>query len=172
MPAAAPSPSALHSLLHPPTTKTNTNPPDPLALQVAHNLRHQHAWSSLRLHQPSAAATTTTTTTTSRRPRPLLSGLPPRRLYTHPDELLAADTQLAPEREWVVPARVRERWSLAGVGAVFEGVGGAEAGGGLFGEGDGEGGGDARRVVLAAVEDDGTVVYYVVHDGVVKPRQN
>lgn len=28
------------------------------------------------------------------------------------------------------------------------------------------------RVTLAIVNDDGTVVYYFVHDGVVKPRQN
>lgn len=29
-----------------------------------------------------------------------------------------------------------------------------------------------KRVLLATVEEDSTVVYYVVHDGIVKPRQN
>jgi len=29
-----------------------------------------------------------------------------------------------------------------------------------------------KRVVLATLDDDSTVVYYIVHDGVVKPRQN
>ena len=29
-----------------------------------------------------------------------------------------------------------------------------------------------KRVVLATVSDDSTVVYYIVHDGIVKPRQN
>ena len=30
----------------------------------------------------------------------------------------------------------------------------------------------AKRLLLATVGDDSTVVYYIVHDGVVKPRQN
>lgn len=29
-----------------------------------------------------------------------------------------------------------------------------------------------KRVVLATLSDDSTVVYYIVHDGLVKPRQN
>jgi tRNA-splicing endonuclease subunit Sen15, fungi type len=29
-----------------------------------------------------------------------------------------------------------------------------------------------KRVVMAILDDDSTVVYYIVHDGVVKPRQN
>ena len=31
---------------------------------------------------------------------------------------------------------------------------------------------EIKRVLLAAVDDDSTVVYYIVHDGLVKPRQN
>ncbi len=31
---------------------------------------------------------------------------------------------------------------------------------------------DLKRVLLATVGDDSTVVYYIVHDGIVKPRQN
>ena len=29
-----------------------------------------------------------------------------------------------------------------------------------------------KRVLLATLHDDSTVVYYVMHDGIVKPRQN
>lgn len=29
-----------------------------------------------------------------------------------------------------------------------------------------------KRILLATLDDDSTVVYYIVHDGVVKPRQN
>ena len=31
---------------------------------------------------------------------------------------------------------------------------------------------EPKRVLLATVDDDSTVVYYIVHDGIVKPRQN
>lgn len=29
-----------------------------------------------------------------------------------------------------------------------------------------------KRLLLSTVDDDSTVVYYIVHDGIVKPRQN
>ena len=29
-----------------------------------------------------------------------------------------------------------------------------------------------KRVLLATVDNDSTVVYYIIHDGIVKPRQN
>ena len=29
-----------------------------------------------------------------------------------------------------------------------------------------------KRVLLATLHDDSTVVYYIMHDGIVKPRQN
>ena len=29
-----------------------------------------------------------------------------------------------------------------------------------------------KRILLATVDDDSTVVYYIIHDGIVKPRQN
>lgn len=86
------------------------------------------------------------------------------------------------EREWVLPTRLREKWTLRRFGEVFDGVaeeppGNEEmTGAGEDGEGEGEkvkgkrrGG---KRVLLATVGDDSTVVYYIVHDGIVKPRQN
>ena len=53
-----------------------------------------------------------------------------------------------------------------------------EEGKGEGAERKGEGGGrtwagdEVKRMLLATVDDDSTVVYYVVHDGIVKPRQN
>ncbi len=29
-----------------------------------------------------------------------------------------------------------------------------------------------KRVLLATIQDDSTIVYYFIHDGIVKPRQN
>lgn len=103
--------------------------------------------------------------------------------------------ELAREREWVLPSHLREQWSLRRFGEVFDGIsasvpapskdGGSQAQL-LFGElaGDeareesGEGAVNEwretspKRVLLATLDDDSTVVYYIVHDGIVKPRQN
>lgn len=82
------------------------------------------------------------------------------------------------EREWVLPTHVREKWSLRGFAEVFDAVG-EEPPGGEAGEGEEGGVGKVgrrrmggKRVLLAVVGDDSTVVYYIVHEGIVKPRQN
>jgi tRNA-splicing endonuclease subunit Sen15 len=105
-------------------------------------------------------------------PRPVLSGIPPEPVYVHPDEQIAQLareqrgellTERSPDMEWVVPAWLGEKWSLRMFAEVFDGmerVAGAEKRE------------KPNRVLLATVERDSTVVYYVVHDGLVKPRQN
>ncbi|KAK3073735.1 hypothetical protein LTR53_004432 [Teratosphaeriaceae sp. CCFEE 6253] len=190
-----------------PADSTHTPHAHRLTLQVAHNLRHQHNWTHLRLHHDASPQVPS-----QRLPRPVISGLPPRRLYTHPDEQIeilqrqrgqgkTGLPDVAPEREWVVPSHLREPWSLRRFAEVFdalaavpvEGEGrGLEfgAGDGRGKVGDGEGGkgengvagsgadgnpwrtGQPKRVLLATVDQDSTVVYYIVHDGIVKPRQN
>jgi len=129
-------------------------------------------------------------------PRPLISGLPPVRLYVHPDEQItllqrqkdAGKTgmpELRCEREWVLPSHLREKWSLKRFGEVFDGIGmvPATGRGRLLFEEDREGTVEAeeeevnewrttKRLLLATLDDDSTVVYYIVHDGIVKPRQN
>nr|POE88196.1 putative trna-splicing endonuclease subunit tsp-1 [Quercus suber] len=203
-----PAPSALQRLI-------DTTPPPPgispgdlaqhhhhLALQIGHNLHHQHRWTDLRIihHGPDHRLL----------PRPVLSGLPPQRLYIHPDEqleLLQAQKAatgatgmpaLAREREWVLPSQLREKWTLRHFGEAFAALdwepSGCE-GEVLFEQADdetteqrgesGEGVADAattgqnpwrmkmpKRLLLATLDDDSTVVYYIVHDGLVKPRQN
>ncbi|TKA30991.1 hypothetical protein B0A50_01959 [Salinomyces thailandicus] len=179
-----------------------TYPPElhHLALQVAHNIRFQQEWTDIRVHyRPSAR------TTAAALPRPILSGLPPRRLYVHPDEQIdvlrqqreqgkAGWPDLAAEREWVLPTHLRETWALRRFAEVFDALATVPAedeGSGLFPAPNGarrpqqsqqsqQQGDDVskwrrsqpKRLLLSTVDDDSTVVYYIVHDGIVKPRQN
>ena len=146
-----------------------------LASQILHNLQYQHDWTSLQTHTHSPLSQ-------SPLARPLVSGNPPRRIYVHPDEqveMLTAgvkETDVPLEREWVLPTHLREKWSLRKFAEVFDAVGKIPPG-----EGDVEHSGDVevekvrrggKRVLLAIVGDDSTVVYYIVHDSIVKPRQN
>ena len=182
-----------------------------LALQVRHSLQYEHQWSYLTIHLVSPI-------TNQPLPRPLISGLPPKRLYVHPDEqveLLKAekerknnseqqlesvvqgsngpseDTSYAkPELEWVLPTHLREKWSLRKMAEVFDAIthvppdseakAGSEskrksnnsATGSMISETQPNKWRSTKRIVLATLSDDSTVVYYIVHDGLVKPRQN
>lgn len=187
MTIANPPPSALQTLLitHPlPKNSPHTADLHNLALQIAHNLHYQHLWTSLKIHYT--------------HPRPLISGIPPTRLYIHPDEQIellqkqkdegkTGMPQLDPQREWVLPSHLEEKWSLRRFGEVFDTTGsspGDKEGEGLFEQEGGSESGIAvaepskwrtdmpKRLLLATLDDDSTVVYYIVHDGIVKPRQN
>lgn len=160
-----------------------------LALQIAHNLRFQHSWTELRIHTLPIAASGNGTAC-------CLSGLPPERLYIHPDEQIAllqrqksegktGMPQLAPEREWVLPSHLREKWSLRRFGEAFDAVEivpDISTGTLIQFDGRTEANTPAvaqtnewrtkKRFLLATLDDDSTVVYYIVHDGIVKPRQN
>ena len=110
----------------------------------------------------------------------------------HPDDQVEElkrgldPTKGEPEREWVLPTHLAEKWSLRRFGEVFGAVGeeppeegGMEDVSRDESEDGGAGGGPGRkkrrggkRILLATLGDDSTVVYYIVHDGIVKPRQN
>jgi tRNA-splicing endonuclease subunit Sen15 len=153
-----------------------------LAATILHDLQHQHEWSSLTIH-------THSTITSLPLPRPIISGLPPRRAYIHPDEqveILKAEHKTGtsikqePEREWVLPTQIQEKWSLKRFSEVFDALDTVppaedgededdldeEVGKGWRGKNR------QKRLLLATVHDDSTVVYYIMHDGIVKPRQN
>jgi tRNA-splicing endonuclease subunit Sen15 len=172
-----------------------------LALQIQHNLQYQHRWANLRIHTHSLL---------SLKPlaRPIISGLPPRRLYVHPDEqieMLTAqaarnkmqeedsgqghdqtedDTELTfePEEEWVLPTHLREEWSLQQFAEIFDNIGITPPVENRSSDGKTSEQKESpaqtnkwrttKRMVLATLQDDSTVVYYIVHDGIVKPRQN
>jgi tRNA-splicing endonuclease subunit Sen15 len=158
-----------------------------LAVQIQHNLQYQHYWTELHVHTHSPL-------TNEPLPRPLVSGLPPQRIYIHPDEqvelLKEADrkrkankaagetsglqVKAEPEREWILPTRLNEKWTLRRLAGVFDAITSVPP------SPESASGSDrpenpwrtTKRVLLGTVDSDSTVVYYIVHDGVVKPRQN
>lgn len=81
-----------------------------------------------------------------------------------------------PEREWVLPSHLQEKWSLKRFAEVFDMLDVVPPGHGEE-EDDGvgwkwRGKNRQKRLLLATLHDDSTVVYYIMHDGIVKPRQN
>ncbi|KAL5046222.1 hypothetical protein BDW71DRAFT_67851 [Aspergillus fruticulosus] len=198
-----PAPSSLTTLI---STTTDATPLAATTHQVLHNLQHQHLWTSLQIHEMA-----------TRFPIPLISGIPPHRVYTHPDEQLymverglrEEDVEL--DRMFVVPTVQGQSWSLEKMAAVFDALpdpaqeegetesrsyAKAEAEGKASGHDNGAadkatklaeyyeyrakarrtGEWGSKRLLLAMIDKgmggEGTVVYYVVQEGTVKPRQN
>ncbi|KAK5988752.1 putative tRNA-splicing endonuclease subunit tsp-1 [Cladobotryum mycophilum] len=127
---------------------------DNVTSSVFQNLEDQHDWTSLE------------NCTLPGLVRPLIQGLPPRLLYLHPDDQIAAlalekttGTKMKQysELEWVLPVHISEKWSLARFAAVFDIIPHRQR---------------AKRIVLATLHNDSTVVYYLLHEGMIKPRQN
>lgn len=107
----------------------------------------------------------------------------------HPDEqaeILKAEHDSGtgfvqyPEREWILPTHVAEKWSLEKFAAVFDAIDTVPS---VEGTPDDpiqqievgqkwRGKDRQKRLLLATLHDDSTVVYYIMHDGIVKPRQN
>lgn len=145
---------------------------------VLNNLENQQDWTNV-----------TTAPKEPSQPRPLISGLPPRRMYVHPDEqidTIKAERSLGqrisqePEYEWVLPIHLSEKMSLNAFASVFDSMDAlppaAKAKEDLE-ENCPEwkkwrGAKRGKRLLMAVVHDDSTVVYYMMHDGIVKPRQN
>ena len=107
----------------------------------------------------------------------------------HPDEqaeILKTEhetgevVQQAPEQEWVLPTHLAEKWSLRQFAEIFDSVSTMPPSGADLLEDDvshevgsnWRGHNRQKRVLLATLHDDSTIVYYIVHDGIVKPRQN
>ncbi|KAL6690365.1 Sen15 domain-containing protein [Trichoderma pleuroticola] len=126
-----------------------------VASAVFRNLQDQHQWASLEIQGLPGL------------PRPMIRGLPPRLLYLHPDDQIAAlayekstgtRAQHDAEVEWVLPVHLAEKWTLSSFAAVMDALPDTRKG--------------AKRIVLAALHNDSTVVYYIVQEGMIKPRQN
>ncbi|KAI2630459.1 tRNA-splicing endonuclease subunit Sen15 [Xylaria nigripes] len=135
-----------------------------LADRVLDNLKYQHDWTELQ---------TLTRSPTNSAPfvRPLIAGLPPRRLYMHPDDQIALvksnsvpDSEVfdTPEVELVLPTHISEKWTIKAFAGVFDSLP-------VQASSHPE---RPKRIVLAIIHDDSTIVYYLMHDGIVKPRQN
>lgn len=185
------------------STSASTNPQAATTIQILHNLQHQHLWTSLQIH----ASPSNSTSSVPQGSRPsLISGIPPNRVYTHPDEQLymleqgLREDDLRPERLFVIPTAQGQNWSIHRMAAVFDTLDEIAI------AADDEANLETRppvqvdkaqkleeyyqrrekanatlewgskRVLLGMVNKgmggDGTVVYYVVQEGEVKPRQN
>jgi tRNA-splicing endonuclease subunit Sen15 len=146
---------------------------------VLNNLEYQHDWTKVQRH------------TKDTLPRSLIYGLPPKRLYVHPDEqidIIKAEKERGesipqePEVEWVLPLHLSEKWSPAQFAAVFDAIEAIPPGRGDLETADEDGEEEqwrlwrgpkrGKRILLATVQDDSTVTYYWIFDGLVKPRQN
>ncbi|TAQ84394.1 hypothetical protein B7494_g7291 [Chlorociboria aeruginascens] len=177
--------SALQEVLNNSSQETSHGSPHPaylhhLSSTVLYNLQFQHDWTNL-------AITTQSSLTSLPLPRPIVSGLPPKRVYIHPDEqveILKAEHDTGesikqhPETEWVLPAYLGEKFSLAKFAEVFDALETVPPSENDQGEEvmtvgqRWRGKNRQKRLLLAILNDDSTVVYYIIHDGIVKPRQN
>lgn len=206
---AAPQPSSLTKLID--CVSASGNPIAATTIQILHNLQHQHLWTSLQIHDISAPPGSTIDNPASPSysshngtTPALISGIPPSRVYTHPDEQLymlekgLREDDLKPERVFVIPTAQGQSWSLRRMAAVFDAMSEIEV---VADEDESTGGNvdadkarkleeyyarrekanatrewGAKRALLAMVDKgmggEGTVVYYVVQEGEVKPRQN
>lgn len=80
----------------------------------------------------------------------------------------------------MLPSQIQENWSLAKFAGVFDALSTVPPGGDEVKEEEAEksvgwkwqGENRQKRLLLGTVHDDSTVVYYIMHDGIVKPRQN
>ena len=143
-----------------------------MAVQVLHGLRHEHRWTDLQIHSHGSSGILL--------PRPMLSGKPPQHVYVHPDDQIQMlkqgqqDQDVPVSREWVLPTHLEEKWSIHKFAQVFDAIDNSPP---SFNDEMHNFGAAipqrrARRLLLAIIGDDSTIVYYIVHDGIVKPRQN
>ena len=71
----------------------------------------------------------------------------------------------------MLPVSLREKWSLRKWAEVFDAL--PEMDGDEGGDGDADGGKKGgKKLMMGIVSDDSTVVYYVVGEGIIKPKQN
>ena len=174
----------------PSASKMNSKPPKDSVhpvyllniLSIVHkNLEHYADWTELTIHSSPSL------------PRPLISGIPPEQIHIDPDaDPLETEMKLAKnvatgeseiDREWVLPVDIREKWSIRKWAEVFDSItaeppvlsGEQGQGNGGWVEDKSQGGGGIKRkkrLVMGIVSGDSTVVHYIIHDGIVKPRQN
>ena len=93
------------------------------------------------------------------------------------------DDEIVVEREWVLPTHLREKWSLKAFAEIFDAIeeepppsdndqSQTEDSHMTKIDNDKIHRTGGKRILLATTGDDSTIVYYIVHDGIVKPRQN
>lgn len=113
-----------------------------LASQVELNLIHYNLWTEVSSHEITQQNDQSIT---------ILSGIPPQKLDS-------ADPQNL--REWVIPRLLSQaKVTTSAINNWFQEIEKITQS-------------RPKRVTTGILHDDGTVVYYFIHDGIVKPRQN
>ncbi|KAF3926259.1 hypothetical protein ABW20_dc0105170 [Dactylellina cionopaga] len=129
---------------------------------VRSNLEYQHYWTDIKLLD-TLADLGENAQVHDPLPRPMIYGRPPDQLY-NPEPAASTDASLPkppPEMEYVLPVHLDEKFALSKWAAVFDALPSPP-----------EGNDRKKRITVAVLSGDSTVVYYVMHDGIVKPRQN
>ena len=195
MPAAAltkPSPSPLTRAI---TSSHAQDSVSVLPLEILHNLRFHHKWVDLKLHvvtehlqlreissrEISSRETSITDNDSIR--IVIISGLPPRHSYLHPDfqnhivRQEISEKSVTVQREWIAPMSLGEKWSLRKFSKVFDALPERRSMEAEEGVELGMQWTDAKRMLLGMLAingmgGDGTIAYYIMQEGEVKPRQN
>ncbi|KAF5095849.1 hypothetical protein D0Z00_002989 [Geotrichum galactomycetum] len=133
-----------------------------LAQIVQHNLTHHHLWTGLRLE-----TLTLPSDPNSPREYTVCTGVPREQL--HPDDPPVVPEDAPRSREWVLPVKTDEKWSIREWAEIFAAIKAVDDGTSNNG---GSSSSNLSRVIMASVTNDGTVVYYFVNKGITKPRKN
>lgn len=110
----------------------------------------------------------------------------PTSLQSNGDEGEDDQASMGPEavREWVLSTHLRETWSLRKMATVFDAICTVPPAPDPSDDAlpaknpperkveDPDEWRQTKRLLLATLDHDSTVTYYIVHDGIVKPRQN
>lgn len=114
-----------------------------LSEQVKTNLSHYNLWTDVREHSIKDLSLE------------ILSGIPPSKLDSN---------DIENQREWIIPKLMSHKANLTlkEINSWFVSISNLVE----------SNNSRPKRVTIGLVNDDGTVVYYFIHDGVVKPRQN
>ncbi|KAK6544491.1 hypothetical protein TWF694_001185 [Orbilia ellipsospora] len=138
---------------------------------VLSNLEYQHYWTDIKtldtladLDQNAQADPLS---------RPMIYGRPPDQLY-NPEPAAATTSSAdasqsqkpAAEMEYVLPVHLTEKLTLRQWAAIFDTLPTPPPSTAAGSDGR------EKRIVVAVISGDSTVVYYIMHDGIVKPRQN
>lgn len=112
--------------------------------EVVTNLVHYNLWSDVKSHVD------TTECASNGSEYAVISGMPPAKL-----DLLDPDRQ----REWVIAKLMESKTcDMKEIELYFETITRLDK--------------RPKRLTLGLLNDDGTVAYYFIHDGIIKPRQN
>jgi len=72
----------------------------------------------------------------------------------------------------VLPVSLREKWSLRKWAEVFDALPEMDGDEGGDGNGEKDKEQEGKKLTMGVASDDSTVVYYVVGEGIIKPKQN